>query len=248
VVKKLYLIGMGPGDPKYLTLEAVNLMKKLKLFFIPGKKGKKFELTRIRKDILSFVKGNDDYQVVEVLFPERRKSLNYEETVQEWRNQKAKILKEELQRHEEDEAGFLIWGDPSIYDGHIAIIKEVVKETGLEFEVIPGISAFQVLSAHHKEPFTDIGESLLFTTPRFIRKNKKIDLNTVVFLDNYESYNLLIDEDLEMFWGAYLGLKEEVLISGKLSEVRKKVTEIRRKLRKEKGWIMEVYFLKKVKR
>ncbi|RKX61746.1 MAG: precorrin-6A synthase (deacetylating), partial [Thermodesulfobacteriota bacterium] len=34
MVKKVYLIGMGPGNLEYLTLEAVDLIKRLPLFLI----------------------------------------------------------------------------------------------------------------------------------------------------------------------------------------------------------------------
>ncbi|MGB9667890.1 MAG: SAM-dependent methyltransferase [Thermosulfidibacteraceae bacterium] len=48
MLSKLYLIGIGPGDPKYLTLEARGLIEKLDLFLIPEKGGGKKEL--IQKD------------------------------------------------------------------------------------------------------------------------------------------------------------------------------------------------------
>jgi len=244
VIKKVYLIGMGPGDKKYLTLEAVELIKRLKLFLIPGKKGRKKELSKIRKDILSAVKGDEEYRVIELAFPERKRSTKYEESVIEWRLKKLEVLKDVILREEEKEAGFLVWGDPSIYDGHIFIFRELCKEVKVDFEVIPGISAFQVLSSAHKVAFTDVAESLIFTTPRGIKKALKDYNSVLVFLDNYESYRR-IKEEVTIYWGAYLGTQRQVVLSGKLSEVKEKITNLRRELRKKFGWIMELYFLKK---
>ena len=243
MVKKVYLIGMGPGNLKYLTLEAVDLIKRLPLFLIPLKSSKKTYLTEKRKEILYKIRKDQNFKIVEIPFPERKRSFQYKEAVISWRRKKAEILIKVLQKESTEEAGFIIWGDPSIYDGHIEIFKDVQKQIPIEFEIIPGISAFQILSAKHKIPLTKIAGSLLFTTPRGLKKFSEIKENTVVFLDNYESYRKFNQEDLKIYWGAYLGTEKEVLLSGRLSEIKEKIIELRRKLRKENGWIMEIYFL-----
>jgi len=243
MVKKVYLIGMGPGNLKYLTLEAVDLIKRLPLFLIPLKSSKKTYLTEKRKEILYKIRKDRNFKIVEIPFPERKRSFQYKEAVTSWRRKKTEILTEVLQKESTEEAGFIIWGDPSIYDGHIEIFKDVQKQIPIKFEIIPGISAFQILSAKHKIPLTRIAGSLLFTTPRGLKKFSEIKENTVVFLDNYESYRKFNQKDLKIYWGAYLGTEKEVLLSGKLSEVKEKIIELRRRLRKENGWIMEIYFL-----
>jgi len=243
MVKKVYLIGMGPGNLKYLTLEAVDLIKRLPLFLIPLKSSKKTYLTEKRKEILYKIRKDQNFKIVEIPFPERKRSFQYKEAVISWRRKKAEILIKVLQKESTEEAGFIVWGDPSIYDGHIEIFKDVQKQIPIEFEIIPGISAFQILSAKHKIPLTKIAGSLLFTTPRGLKKFSEIKENTVVFLDNYESYRKFNQEDLKIYWGAYLGTEKEVLLSGRLSEIKEKIIELRRKLRKENGWIMEIYFL-----
>ena len=243
MVKKVYLIGMGPGNLKYLTLEAVDLIKRLPLFLIPLKSSKKTYLTEKRKEILYKIRKDRNFKIVEIPFPERKRSFQYKEAVISWRRKKAEILIKVLQKESTEEVGFIIWGDPSIYDGHIEIFKDVQKQIPIEFEIIPGISAFQILSAKHKIPLTRIAGSLLFTTPRGLKKFSEIKENTVVFLDNYESYRKFNQKDLKIYWGAYLGTEKEVLLSGRLSEVKEKIIELRRKLRKENGWIMEIYFL-----
>ena len=244
MIKKVYLIGMGPGDKKYLTLEAVELIKRLNLFLIPGKTGRKKELSEIRRDILRAVRGEQGYRILELEFPERKKSPKYKESVREWRLKKLEVLKQVVLREDEEEAGFLIWGDPSIYDGHMFIFNELSKELGIEFKVVPGISAFQVLSSAHRVALTDVAESLIFTTPRGIKKALEDYHSVVVFLDNYESYKRL-EEDVTIYWGAYLGTEKQVVLSGRLRDVVEEITNLRRELRKKFGWIMELYFLKK---
>ena len=243
--KKVYIIGIGPGDPMYLTLEAYEIIKKAKNFIIPLKKGPKEELTKIREKVIEFCKQSDtNYRVIKVEFPEREKGGVYKLEVESWRKEKVSILAKVLK--DVDEACFLVLGDPSLYDGHIEIFKEVNKHLPIEIEVIPGISTINFLSAKHKISLTKVAESLLITTPRPLRKKKEISRNTLVFLDNYETFKLFKDEsELMIYWGAYLGTEKEVLFNGKLSECWQKLVELRRKLKKKHGYIMETYLLTK---
>jgi precorrin-6A synthase len=243
--KKVYIIGIGPGDPKYLTLEAYEIIKKAKNFIIPLKKGPKEELTKIREKVIEFCKeGNTDYRIIKVEFPERKKGGSYKLEVESWRKEKASILAEILK--DVDEACFLVLGDPSLYDGHIEIFKEVSKNLPMEIEVIPGISTINLLSAKHKISLTKVAETLLVTTPRPLRKQKEISRNTVVFLDNYETFKLFKDDsELMIYWGAYIGTEKEVLFNGKLSQCWQELVELRRKLKEKHGYIMETYLLTK---
>ncbi len=239
--KKIYLIGIGPGDPKYLTVEAIETIKKLNTFLIPVKKGSKEELTHIRKKIIEYCRTDRNFQIIELHFPERKKSSSYKNSVEEWRNKKAEIILNVMK--EIDTAGLLIWGDPSLYDGHIDIVKEVQKHIPLELEIIPGISSISVLAAKHKISLNKIGSSIFITTPRGLRQMKEISHNTIVFLDNYETFRLFKEKDLKIYWGAYLGTEKEVLFSGNLKDCLEQLIELRRQLKKKNGWIMELYLL-----
>jgi precorrin-6A synthase len=244
-IKKVYIVGIGPGNPKYLTLEAYEIIKKAKNFIIPLKKGPKEELTKIREKVIEFCKqGDTNYRVIKVEFPERKKGGVYKLEVESWRTEKVSILAEVLK--DVDEACFLVLGDPSLYDGHIEIFKEVSNNLPMEIEVIPGISTINLLSAKHKISLTKVAETLLITTPRPLRKQKEISRNTVVFLDNYETFKMFKDDsELMIYWGAYLGTEKEVLFNGKLSECWQELIELRRKLKEKNGYIMETYLLTK---
>jgi precorrin-6A synthase len=47
-------------------------------------------------------------------------------------------------------------------------------------------------------------------------------------------------------WGAYLGTDDEVLVAGPLTEVRDEILRLRRDKRAAKGWIMDIYLLRRV--
>jgi precorrin-6A synthase len=114
-----------------------------------------------------------------------------------------------------------------------------------EFEIIPGLTSIQVLTARHKIPLNSIAESILITTGRRLREMRPDDIeNAVVLLDNYLTYKNFVESDLNIYWGAYLGTDDEVMISGSLKEVVDKIIETRGRLKRQKGWIMETYILR----
>lgn len=249
MVKRLYLIGVGPGDPRYLTLEAYQIIKKLRVFLIPEKKDKKAGLTELRLGIIRFVKGESPFEVIYLNFPEREKGSNYRLKVEEWRKKKAEILFESLKSIDEEEVGFLVIGDPAIYDGHVEILHEVSKYISFEFVVIPGLSAYQVLAAKERLSLTDIATPLHFHTPRTLRNLSAVSVPTVVFLDNYETFRKFRDDhSISIHWGAFIGTEKETIVYGNLARVCDQISELRRRFKKVEGHLLEIYFLRPDKR
>ena len=128
-MKKIYLIGIGPGDPDYLTVQAINAMKKVDVFFLLEKsKRKGFDFLKIREEILKRYLDDGTYRVVTAEVPERTKgSKPYKEEVKTWRQQKTQVITELIRDNMKgDESGaFLVWGDPSLYDSTLRIADRV---------------------------------------------------------------------------------------------------------------------------
>ncbi len=140
-----------------------------------------------------------------------------------------------------------MWGDPAIYDSTLRIIERVrAKGLALDFEVIPGISSVQVLAAKHRIALNRIGEGVLLTTGRKLTEGFPDDGGSVVvLLDGVQAFAGFAEQDLEIFWGAYLGTDHEILRSGKLAEVRDEIVAVRQEARARHGWIMDIYLLRK---
>ena len=64
-------------------------------------------------------------------------------------------------------------------------------------------------------------------------------------LDGEQTFQQVADEDLDIYWGAYLGTPDEILISGRLAEVVDEITQVRRQARERHGWIMDTYLLRR---
>ncbi|MNP63708.1 precorrin 6A synthase [compost metagenome] len=64
-------------------------------------------------------------------------------------------------------------------------------------------------------------------------------------LDAQDAYRQVADPDTEIYWGAYLGTADEILISGKLKDVADEIERVRKAARAAHGWIMDTYLLRK---
>ncbi|MGX7680102.1 precorrin-6A synthase (deacetylating) [Jatrophihabitans sp. DSM 45814] len=252
-MRTVILIGVGAGDPDFITQQAVKALNRVDVFFLVDKGESKDELISIRREICQrFIVGND-YRFVSIDEPPRdRGAAAYEGAVADWLDLRAGLFERAIiEELDEDGTGaFLVWGDPTLYDGTIRIIDKLIArgEVTFEYEVIPGISAIQVLVARHRLPLNRIGEPIHITTGRRLAEGIPAGFdNIVVMLDAGFAAAELADADrIDVYWGAYLGTDSEVLISGRLSAVAAEIAERKSALRAAKGWIMDTYLLRRV--
>jgi precorrin-6A synthase len=145
--------------------------------------------------------------------------------------------------NEEDECGaFLGWGDPSLYDSTLRIIDQIVAKGTVAFayEVIPGISAIQALAARHGIALNRIGRSIHITTGRKIAEGLPDNIDdAVVMLDGDCSFKHLGDRELDIYWGAYVGTEDEILVAGNLRVRMDDIERVRAEAKARKGWIMD---------
>jgi precorrin-6A synthase len=248
-VRKLLVIGIGAGDPDHLTVQAIKALNSVDVFFIPDKGEEKAALRALRTTICERFIDVADYRTVNVEIPQRAASGDYLANVDHWHAELAGIYRQLFESHLQDGeiGGMLVWGDPALYDSTLRIIERV-RSAGLalELEVIPGISSVQVLAARHHIALNQIGESVLLTTGRKLENSLFAGHGSVVvLLDGAQSFAKLVDQDLEIFWGAYLGTKHEILLSGRLGDIKDQIEQTRQRARAEHGWIMDTYLLRK---
>ena len=250
-MRKVFIIGIGAGDPDYLTVQAINALNAVDVFFIIDKGQEKDDLVRLRKDICERHIKNKTYRTVAAPDPPRDlTSSSYEVGVRAWHEQRT-ILYERMIAHELGDAecgAFLVWGDPSLYDSTLRIIDRIVQRgtVAFDYEVIPGISAIQALAAKHRIALNRIGRSIHITTGRKLADGlpDAVD-DVVVMLDGDCAFKTIDDSAIDIFWGAYIGTADEILVAGKLHEVAGEIERVRTEVRARKGWIMDTYLLRK---
>lgn len=255
-MRTVLVIGIGMGDPDQLTVQAITALNAVDVFFVVDKGEASRELVDLRTSICERVIQNSEYRMVEIADIDRdRADPDYRGAVVDWHEQRAALYAEVIAAELPDDGvgGLLVWGDPCLYDSTIRIV-ETISSRNLEFRyrVIPGISSVQALAAGHRLVLNGIGEPVLITTGRRLAQAVATGAeNIVVMLDGSLACRQLLNDDslatakrFEIFWGAYLGTADEVLISGSLADVVDEISDVRADLKQRKGWIMDTYLLR----
>jgi precorrin-6A synthase len=244
---KIRVIGIGAGHPEQITVQAINAIRQTDVLFITDKGADKDDLARFRREIIERYAPDRKYRTVLIDDPLRdRNPSDYQAAVATWHEQRAATYAALFREHlKPTETGaFLVWGDPSLYDSIIRILETVRARVEFEFDVIPGITSIQALTASHRIPLNQIGAPVHITTGRLLASNPPT-ADTVVLLDGECAFNTVKDDVTQIYWGAYLGTPDEILLSGKLSEMSARIQQTRAAERQRKGWIMDTYLLRK---
>ena len=247
-MRKVSIIGIGAGNPDYLTLQAVRSIGAAQVFFLPDKGEEKAALRAVRAEMLAR-HAAPGHRLAVFAVPERGTTPTYAEGVAAWRaalrDTYRRLLAEEL--GDDGHGAFLVWGDPALYDGTIDILKDISGSGyALEIEAIPGISAVQALCARHRIPLNRVGETVTIITARRVLAGEADRLTSfVVMLDSESAWKRFVGEDAEIFWGAYLGMGEEILVAGKIAEVADEIERGRAAARERNGWVMDTYLIRR---
>ncbi len=252
--RKVTVIGIGPGNPDCVTIQAIEAMNRADVFFIPHKGAEKADLGRVRRAIIDRYVRDRPIRTVEYRVPSRRpaEGEGYDSAVSDWHadveDTFRRLILEEL-----DESGlgaFLVWGDPTLYDSALRILDRLRARGGfeLDYDVIPGISSVQALAARHRVALNEIGRAVLITNGRGLEEGFPDHVDSVVVLLNADKALRSADGELDAYWGAYVGMPEEILVSGKLGDVVDDIERKRASARRENGWVMDALLLKKPRR
>jgi uroporphyrin-III C-methyltransferase len=183
---KVYLVGAGPGDPKLLTVKAVELLKEADVVI--------YDRLGVSEEILSMVPAK-----AEKIFVGKRTG-NHEmpqDKITELIIEKAKNAGKVVR---------LKGGDPFIF-GRGGEEAEALVEKGVDYEVVPGVSSAVVAPAYAGIPLThrDYAASVaIITGHRAGDAEKVIDwvkianaVDTMVILMGVESLDGIVDKLLE---------------------------------------------------
>lgn len=249
------MIGIGAGDPTQVTIQAARALNEADVFLVPDKGAETRDLVAARRDICDrYIRGSS-YRFVEVPDPRRdRATPAYRAAVEDWRRRRA----DEFERAILDEVpeggcgAILAWGDPAFYDSTIAMLDELAGRgaVAMRLEVIPGISSIQALAARHGIAITRVGRAVQITTGRLLARGGLPDGvdDIVVMLDADCAFRSLDDQGLLIYWGAYLGTDDEILIAGEVRAVADEIARRRAEARRRAGWIMDTYLLRRAVR
>ena len=250
----LSLVGIGTGNPDHLTRQGMAAMNAADVILIPRKGESKADLAELRESLCAAVVSNPATRIAHFDMPVRDGAdADYAGAVNRWHDAIAAIWYESIRTHLlrdgqlNGKLALLVWGDPSLYDSTLRIAERLKLRLDLQVSVVPGITAVQALTAAHAIPINDINAPVTITTGRQLRDyGWPASADTVaVMLDGECSFRHIDPAGVTIWWGAYLGMPEQVLSRGPLAEVSEYIVQQRQTARAAHGWIMDTYLLRR---
>ena len=244
-MRELWLIGIGTGSPNHITLQARQALCAAALILLPKKGVDKSALAALRRRIID--ESGASAPVIEFDYPVRDPDLPYVQAVDRWHGEIARRWQSALAgRRLQGPVALLVWGDPSLYDSSLRIAERLNPKPRIR--MLPGISALQALTCAHAIPCNTLGGEVTVTTGRRLRERgwPRDARSVVVMLDGACSFQTLDSADTHIWWGAYLGMDEQLLERGPLAEAAPRILTARAAARARHGWIMDTYLLRRM--
>lgn len=240
---RIRIIGIGMG-PHQMTAEASAALRTVD-YVVAAEKQQGDPLLAIRREIAAGL----GVPLVAVPDPPRDREPDgdggYVDAVADWHAARTAAY-EAVLAERQGTAAFLVWGDPAFYDSTIRIV-EAIAERGVvevEYDVVPGISALQLLAARHRIVLHDVGQPLHVTTGRLLadavatgQANIAVMLNRSVELDGLD--------DWMIWWGGNLGRPEEELVAGRVGDVLPEIETARERIRASAGWVLDIFVVRR---
>lgn len=207
---KFYGVGIGPGDPEYLTLRAVNVFRSVDVVFTVTGPNSDFSISEAVVRSVDGVKA----QFHKLVF-----SMSCDaKTRQEQIERNTAVIEEALSRGLD--CAFATLGDAMTYStlGYILSLL-VSRHPDLHTEVVPGITSYCTLAAHSRHILVENGERLR-VIPAF--KPDMADSlefppgTTTVLMKTYHSRARLMErirreKDVRVIYGERLGMPDEFI-------------------------------------
>ena len=152
-----HVIGIGPGGVDQLTVEAVRPARVTCDAFLVADKGLRVRPGRPARRDPRAARARQR-RLVQVTDPPRDRephtAASYERAVDDWHDARAAVFGSAIASAvpEGGTVGFLVWGDPALYDSTIRVLDRIVTSgaVALDYDVVPGVSAVSLLAARHR--------------------------------------------------------------------------------------------------
>lgn len=147
---KLFGIGVGPGDPEFLTLKAKRILDAVPVIFVPVK-GMDEESTALK--IVRSVVDVEKKEIVKLLFTMEGNQSTFKKCGED----ASKIIAGHLSGGQD--AAMISLGDISVYSTYM-YLNQYVEGMGFDTEIVPGITSFCSAAALAKISLMMGGEGL----------------------------------------------------------------------------------------
>ncbi|CAN3126585.1 precorrin-6A synthase (deacetylating) [Mycobacterium sp. smrl_JER01] len=249
---RIRILGVGMG-PQHVTAEVADALASVD-YVLAAQKADDDRLLALRREIVARHGGAE---LVALPDPERDRSEGlstggYESAVGDWHDARAAQYAGVL-RDRGGTAAFLVWGDPSLYDSTIRVAEKVRALLGpqvdVDIDVLPGISAPQLLAARHRIVLHEVGRPVHITTGRRLPEAVAAGMDNIVAMLNPPPERLDLSglDRWTIWWGANLGAAGEHLVTGRLPDALPDIVGARRAALAQDGWVMDVFLVRRTR-
>lgn len=154
---KLYVLGVGPGDPKLLTLRATELLSSAEVVFVP-ESGEKSKALQVIKPYLSG-------EVISLPFTMGDKGTKRERKLQE----NAGEIKKTIAQGKK--VVLAVLGDPMLYSTFVALMPYL---SSVSLEIVPGISSYSLVAAKSLTPLGEKTEAIAIIPAGDLKRMEQI--------------------------------------------------------------------------
>ena len=254
MIKRIRVIGLGVGHPDHLTRAAVAALSTVDVFLL-AEIGEGAAARRAAQRALcaEIVPANHGHRFVEVT---RQRTEADSETSSPAYDRGEAALGGRVEASvaalgqagpREMTLGLLTWGDPALARATLGLANGLAAHFHADVEVTPGPEAPQLLAAAHRIPLGGDGADVrLISGQRLVDSYEPAMGDAVVVGDDRLQCLELSDlfPDLELYWGANFGTPDEVLVSGRLSEVADELRAAHSRAAEAPGWVLDAYVLR----
>lgn len=209
---KLYGVGIGPGDPRYLTLRAAEVLRSADVVFTVASRNRSAE-TSISQAVVECFRPSGEIRLQ--VF-----SMSQDEEARRAQVQaNADAVMQELRAGRD--CAFATLGDPMTYST-FGYVLEIIRRSipDLRLEVVPGITSFAALAARAGTVLVENGEQLRVIPSFHPESAASLEFqkdSTTILLKTYRSRAALLDrltreERIKIVYGARLGMEGECLL------------------------------------
>ncbi len=188
---KLYVIGVGPGDPELLTLKAARVLRKTDVICVPKgrEEGSSLALSIVKKAL-----NLEGKEIIEAYFPMKKTtaSEHNSELNSKWQNTVDTVLNKLKQG---TDMAFITLGDPSIYSTFFYLYDRLLElMPGLNIEIIPGVSSISASASRAKISLSLADEKIAILPATYTEDLKEIlsRFDTIVLMKVHRVFDRVL--------------------------------------------------------
>jgi len=180
---KLYVIGVGPGDPELLTLKAERILREVPCICVPKgrEEGNSLALSIVQKAL-----SLEGKEIIEAHFPMRKTKSVQRSKDSELDNKWAETVKNILSRLNKGiDVAFITLGDPAVYSTFFYLYDRLFESNPeLKIDIIPGVSSINASAAKAKISLGLADEKIAILPANYIENLKETleKFDTVVLM------------------------------------------------------------------